>query len=62
MATNDMANYRGGRMIEARVPLRRRDTNASEHMRGGRHTKGVKTMVTPTSKKNVPCGSVLNTK
>jgi hypothetical protein len=31
-------------------------------MGGGRHIKGVKTMATPTSKKNVPRDSVLNKK
>jgi hypothetical protein len=59
---NDMANYRGGRVTEARVPLRRGDINTSEHMRGGRHIKGVKTMAAPTSKKNIPHDPVLDKK
>jgi hypothetical protein len=54
-----MADDRSGGMTEARMPLRRGDTDTSEGMGSGWHIKGVETMATPTSKKNVPCGSIL---
>ena len=60
MTMQDMANYGGGSMTKAGVPLRWGDTNTTEHLWGGWHIKGVETMVTPTSKKNDPGCSVFN--
>jgi hypothetical protein len=57
-----MADDRSGGMTEARMPLRRGDMDTSEGMGSGWHIKGVETMATPTSKKNVPRGLILKKK
>jgi hypothetical protein len=57
-----MTNDRSGRMTKASMPLRRRNANSTEHLRGTRRIHAIEAMTQLPAKKNVPRGSILNKK